>query len=289
MAKRISIQSSVKGVLNPRRWVEIVLTDKRDISHDTRLFQFELQKKRKKIGLPTGQHVLLAADAPGAGCVVRPYTPIFPSSPKEDNGILLFAIKIYQFGRMTQYLDALSKGAILHMKGPSGPILYLGNGTFVAHGTTVHATRISMIAGGTGITPMFQMAKAILDENSKENICIRLLFANKTPADILLRNELDGLAKNHKDHFSVWYTVSSLPGAQKTDNERDQVLATGKGQDWQYSVGSISTHMIQEHLFAPSESHYAIALVCGPPAMVAHACVPGLEEVGYTQDNLFEF
>ncbi len=57
----------------------------------------------------------------------------------------------------------------------------------------------------TGITPMLQIIKSILkDPNDKTKVS--LLFANQSEEDILLRSELELLAKRH-DNFSLWYTL----------------------------------------------------------------------------------
>ena len=46
-----------------------------------------------------------------------------------------------------------------------------------------------MVAGGTGITPVYQILNAVYEYHDKVNIS--LLFANKTSADILLKEELE--------------------------------------------------------------------------------------------------
>jgi NAD(P)H-flavin reductase len=61
-----------------------------------------------------------------------------------------------------------------------------------------------MIAGGTGITPMYQVIQAVL-KNSEDSTQLSLLYANVSPDDILLRDELDALAAAHPN-FKVWYT-----------------------------------------------------------------------------------
>ncbi|MCI26872.1 NADH-cytochrome b5 reductase 1, partial [Trifolium medium] len=43
-----------------------------------------------------------------------------------------------------------------------------------------------MLAGGSGITPMFQVARAIL-ENPSDKTKVHLIYANVTYEDILLK------------------------------------------------------------------------------------------------------
>ena len=57
-----------------------------------------------------------------------------------------------------------------------------------------------MIAGGTGITPMLQVIRAIL-KNPRDTTKLYLIFANQTEEDILLRQELESL---QSDRFHLW-------------------------------------------------------------------------------------
>jgi ferredoxin-NADP reductase len=72
--------------------------------------------------------------------------------------------------------------------------------------------RFAAIAGGTGITPIYQIIRAVLDkaEGGEDRTHVSLVYANQSTADILLREELDELAHKHADVFHVHYTVSSL-------------------------------------------------------------------------------
>lgn len=49
-----------------------------------------------------------------------------------------------------------------------------------------------MLAGGTGVTPMYQVANAIL-KNPADKTKITLLFANVSADDILIEEELTNL------------------------------------------------------------------------------------------------
>lgn len=58
---------------------------------------------------------------------------------------------------MSQYLESLAIGDSIEVKGPLGHVHYLGRGRYTLDGDAHTATHISMIAGGTGITPMYQV------------------------------------------------------------------------------------------------------------------------------------
>lgn len=65
-----------------------------------------------------------------------------------------------------------------------------------------------MIAGGSGITPMLQIIQAI-HKDLEDTTEVYLLYANNTENDILMRGQLDALAKQDAKRVHVWYTVTS--------------------------------------------------------------------------------
>jgi len=272
----IKLIPATERALNPRRWVQMELVAKEDISPDTRRFHFQIPDKSKKVGMPVGQHVLVGADI-HEQFVMRPYSPTKPVTIGEDKGILELVVKIYfpsvhpmfpHGGLMSQYLDGLKIGDTVKIKGPTGHVLYHGKGNFTINGNSMKVKRISMVAGGTGITPMYQLISSIVQDPG-DKTQISLIFSNKTEEDILLRKELDEFAKQYKN-FKLWHTISRKAP-----------------EGWKYSVGRVNVHMFKEHLFPPS--YDSVVFLCGPPAMVEHGCVENLERLGYTEDDMIEF
>jgi len=256
------------------------LVEKEEISHDTRRFRFALPSVDHVLGLPIGQHIYLNAKVDGS-LVIRPYTPI--SSDDDDEGYFDLVIKVYfkgvhpkfpDGGKMSQHLNNLRIGDTIDIRGPSGRFIYLGKGRFSIKPdnkspAVVHKVKkVGMIAGGTGITPMFQLIKHVLKDPT-DKMELFLLFANQTEDDILLRKELEALASANGDKFKLWYTVDRPT------------------KDWQYSSGFISTEMISEHLPPPSEEGFI--LMCGPPPMIKLACIPNLDTLGYNPALRFAY
>ncbi|PAV63136.1 hypothetical protein WR25_12393 [Diploscapter pachys] len=255
------------------------LMEKKIVSHDTRKFRFKLPSPQHVLGLPIGQHIYLSAMINGK-LVVRPYTPI---SSDDDQGYVELMIKVYfrdtnpkfpEGGKMTQHLESLQIGDTIDFRGPSGLITYNGHGHFgvkpdkKSPHKPMHFKKLSMIAGGSGITPMLQIISAIL-KNPEDKTKMKLLYANQTEADILLREELDELAQKHSDRFNVWYTI---------DRPFD---------GWKYSSGFINDNMIKDTLHDPSSDH--CVLMCGPPPMINFACTPNLDKLAYDPANRLTF
>ena len=171
--------------------------------------------------------------------MARPYTP---TTPGTQRGSFELVIKAYPQGIVSPYLHSLTVGDSIHVKGPFQKLLYTPN----------MKKRIGMIAGGTGITPMMQLLRTILN-NKQDHTQVDLLFANRAEEDILLREQLDDMAKNHP-HFRVHYVLSDVPS-----------LPT-EGRPWNGLKGRIEKDMISRLLPPPSPD--TLIYVCGPPGMM---------------------
>ncbi|CAH2278380.1 NADH-cytochrome b5 reductase 3 [Pelobates cultripes] len=254
------------------------LISREEISHDTRRFRFALPSPEHVLGLPIGQHIYLSARIDG-NLVVRPYTPV---SSDDDKGYVDLVVKIYfkgihpkfpEGGKMSQYLESLRINETIDFRGPSGLLVYKGKGTFEIRpdkkSTPVkkNVKHLGLIAGGTGITPMLQLVRAITKDKDDKTTCY-LLFANQTEKDILLRDELEEIRVNHP-RFKLWYTLDRAP------------------EDWDYSQGFVNEDMIKAFIPAPSDD--VLILMCGPPPMIQYAINPSLDKLGYPQDQRFAY
>lgn len=261
--------------LDPKRWQKLELVEKIVVSHDTRIFRFGLQSHDLRLGLPTGMHILLRAKVNGS-FVMRPYTPMTDDATL---GHVDFLVKVYfagvhpQFpdgGKLSQHLESMKLGDFIEVKGPIGEFIYSSHGNFTWHNKPRTCERISLISGGTGLTPCYQIINAVLRQT--DNVKLTLLYANRSPADILARETLEKLASEHPDQFKLHYTVDKL-------SEGDV--------DWKHNVGFITKDMLEACIFSPGSG--SIVAMCGPPIMIEKACIPNLKELGFADENLFCF
>merc|ERR1719373_406836 len=125
-----------KTLIDPNTKYALKLIEKIELSRDTRLFRFALPSQEHCLGLPIGQHIYLSARINGS-LVVRPYTP---TTSDEDLGHMDLVVKMYpanthpkfpEGGKMTQYLESLSVGDTIDVRGPSGLLVYNGKGQFL--------------------------------------------------------------------------------------------------------------------------------------------------------------
>ncbi|KAK4493367.1 hypothetical protein RD792_017737 [Penstemon davidsonii] len=264
--KEISPTTIRNVALVPREKVPCKLIAKTSLSPDVRLFRYALPNEDMVLGLPVGKHIFICATIDEKLCM-RAYTP---SSSVDTVGYFELVVKIYfkgvhprfpNGGLMTQHLDSMELGSYVDVKGPLGHIEYKGKGHFTVHGKPKFAKKLAMIAGGSGITPIYQVMQAILKDPEDETE-MYVVYANRTEDDILLRDELDGWAETYPNRVKVWYVV------QESVKE-----------DWKFSVGFVTESVLREHI--PTSSGDTLALACGPPPMLQFAVNPNLEKMGY--------
>eukprot|EP01116_Phalansterium_solitarium_P020281 TRINITY_DN591_c0_g1_i1.p2 TRINITY_DN591_c0_g1~~TRINITY_DN591_c0_g1_i1.p2 ORF type:complete len:277 (+),score=114.31 TRINITY_DN591_c0_g1_i1:74-904(+) len=242
-----------RSVLDPEEWRWFKLQERKDISHNTRLFRFALPKATDVLGLPIGQHLSFRAKDEAGQVFQRSYTP---TTSDDELGYFDLVVKVYELGKMSQHLDRMKIGDSIEVRGPKGKFVYQPNMKF----------SLGMLAGGTGITPMLQVIRAI-HKNPQDKTSVSLIFANVSSDDILLKAELDAIAASDK-RFKVYYVLNNPP------------------QGWTGGVGFVSQAMIEQHLPAPNAD--TSILMCGPP-MMCKAMSTHLAAIGYTAEMSFTF
>lgn len=241
--------AKVRTALSTTEWRRFPLIKKEQISPNTALYRFALQTPETILGLPIGQHISVRAEIDGKR-VTRSYTP---TSSDDDKGHFDLVVKTYPTGNISRVLGELKIGDEIEVQGPKGQFKYSSN----------LCRSIGMIAGGTGITPMLQIIKAVL-KNPSDKTQLNLIFANVNEDDILLKKDLDELAAKH-DNFNVYYVLNNPP------------------KNWSGGVGFVSRQMIEEHCPAPADD--IKILLCGPPPMIKAMC-DHIEKIGYQKPNI---
>ncbi|KAI9769029.1 MAG: NADH-cytochrome b5 reductase [Geoglossum umbratile] len=246
----------VRKVLNPNEFQNFELKEKTIISHNVAIYRFALPRATDILGLPIGQHISISALLPMSEKeIVRSYTPI---SSDENAGYFDLLIKSYPTGNISKHMATLRIGQTIKVKGPKGAMVYRPG--LVRH--------FGMIAGGSGITPVLQIIRAIVRgrprNGGNDTTEVDLIFANVNVEDILLKDDLDQLAKEDPG-FRVYYVLNNPP------------------EQWNGGVGFVTPEMIKAHLPAPATD--IKILVCGPPPMTS-AMKKATESLGYTKARL---
>ncbi len=202
--------------------------------------------------------------------VARPYTPTTLGDVK---GHFDLVVKGYPAGKVSKALVEKRVGDEVLVKGPIHKFDYHPN----------QFRRVGLVAGGTGITPMFQLLQEMV-WSADEHAHISLVYANRTEQDILLRDELEAIkaaAEKAGKRVDIHYVVEAA------------------GPSWTGSKGFISPAVIAKHLPPPSPG--TKIFVCGPPPMMeaisgskakdySQGELKGLlARAGFTKDQVFKF
>lgn len=256
--------------LQPRVWTQAVLCGKTIVSWDTKIFTFRLEHPQQALGLPVGQHLMVRLRDPVTrDAIIRSYTPI---SEVTETGTLEMLVKVYfdskgvKGGRMSQAMDALPIGHSIDFKGPIGRFEYLGRGNCVINGIPKNVGNFVMICGGSGITPIYQVFRAVMRDAEDTTRCV-VLDGNRLFEDILCKEDLDLLATGNEQKCKLLYTLTKAP------------------DDWKGLRGRISGALIQEHCTSSPDT---LVLICGPEAMEKSMHAALLEQ-GWRDDQLLFF
>ena len=313
-------------------WAEFTLTERRAITRDTFFFRFAPAGAASAGNagvVPPGQHVWLRAFVG----LQRQYTPLAapattPRGGAQQQRTLDFAIKVYRaesgeadFGRMSQHLAQLPVGSTIEVSAAAGRLRYVGDGGALAIAPRaggrdalrrVRAQHWAMVAGGTGITPMVALLRALFADPHESGVKVRLVFASRSEESILLRDELEALAASHPtrlqlhlvlSHPPVGWTkgmavdggapppppsesLSCLAGCLTPPAAASSSSALLPVQRWS---GHLNAALLRAALPPPSAPGGALALICGPDGMVESGCLPHLRAAGWEEDQLFVF
>ncbi|KAB5572345.1 hypothetical protein GE09DRAFT_664745 [Coniochaeta sp. 2T2.1] len=259
--------------LQSKAWSKAILTEKKRVSSDTKIFSFKLDHEAQLVGLPVGQHLMLRLRDPASReALIRAYTPI---SEGTERGVLHVLVKIYydtpdrKGGRMTQALDSIPVGHFVEFKGPVGKFEYLGRGRCSIGGRERRVNKFVMVCAGSGITPIYQVLRAVVKDEGDETKCL-VLDGNRVEEDILCKEELDGLARANGAKCEVVYTL------------------TRPGEGWKGLRGRMDRALFESRVGAPPKDGDALVLVCGPETM-ENSVLEIFKGMGWREEDLLFF
>ena len=257
--------------LNGRLWRKAQLYSKTAVSWDTRVFRFKLDCDKQKLGLPTGKHLMMRLrDAKTQEPIIRAYTPI--SEPSEE-GYMDVLVKVYfdskerRGGRMSQAMDNMPIGQFMDFKGPIGKFEYIGHGRCDVNGKERVVRTFYMICGGSGITPIYQVFRAVMQEKDDTTKCV-ILNSNRLFEDILCKKELDAYAAGNDHKSQVFRTL------------------TEPADDWTGLRGRIAAPLLER--LCTREEGKSMALICGPEPL-EKSVHKALKEQGWPDDDILVF
>jgi len=184
------------------------------------------------------------------------------SSPHVDVSLAV-SVKRVPGGLVSNYLyDRIRPGDVLETLEPMG--------TFTPKLDPQNRRTIVLIGAGSGITPLFSMAKSAL--HAEPNSRVWLIYGNRNQESIIYKAHLDAMAQAHgPSRFSVTHVLSQP--------------ASG----WTGLDGRLNQHTLTSLLedLPTQERQHVSAYLCGPDGMMAEAR-SALSLVGVSPERVFK-
>jgi len=220
---------------------------------------------RRPLDIKVGQHLIMrcSTDENQNTILTRAYTPI--TDMKSSNvGQFEVLIKLYKNGKMSKCIQNLKKNDIVEWRGPCGNFNYVPNSY----------RHLLMFCAGTGIAPMYPIAKSIV-ENDSDDTYVHLLYACKGFEDILLRNEVQQLALYW--NFSAEIFLSRVESATENGARYGECIRKGK----------IDKGVVTEHL-AGKTLQQVFILICGTKSFNKDM-IKYVKQVGVPDESIYMF
>jgi len=265
------------------QWMKLKLIRKAEYNDNTRLFTFGTPMKQP-LGLPVCSSLRIRGGygAESDEKAVRPYTPIF----QNNKGEFTLLMKIYPGGKVSEWMDSLEIGSKVQFAHREAD-LKLSYPFSDSGSKQIRRSSITMLAVGTGITPMYQAMEAIMD-NEDDFTEVVLLYGNHSVEDILLKDELEDMVERSEGRFKVVHIV----GSRNTESI----------EGWDGEVGWVDQERIMKYAFPSKE--VTKVFVCGIDALYETMCGPRkvngvpdytvkkgtvLYDLGYTDGQVYKF
>ena len=123
-----------------------------------------------------------------------------------------------------------------------------------------------MICGGSGITPIFQVFRAVMRDKGDPTTCT-VLNGNRLIEDILCKEDLDDLLQGNENRGEVIHILSKASAS------------------WSCVKGRINGALVQKHCLPHKDT---MALICGPEAL-EKSVHQALKEQGWADEQILFF
>nr|CCC91395.1 putative NADH-cytochrome b5 reductase [Trypanosoma congolense IL3000] len=256
------------GAFSQSAYRQYKLISVKDETPDTKLFTFRLPEEEMELNFTTPSCITLRFVDDDRNEVVRPYTPLNLESDKGSFDIL---VKAYPNSKMGSHLHNMKVGNSIDVQGPWRTM-------DIKPGQYEH---VGMLAGGTGVTPMYQVAQNFLAKPSNTTK-FSLVCCNRSKHDMLLVDRIGRLVKENPGRFDVSHILVSAPWY------------------WRGYKGYLTKEIIERTMPNPNNASNAMLLVSGPPGFMKAVCgekkgrsqgpLEGyLKEMGYTESMVYKF
>ncbi|TQV70931.1 2Fe-2S iron-sulfur cluster binding domain-containing protein [Aliikangiella marina] len=226
------------------------VSDIKPLTDDSVLIEFELPHEQS-LDFNAGQYITLSKWLNG-----EQHTRCYSLCVRPPANLLQIAVRKQQQGVFSEFLNSqLAIGDQLIVKGPFGEFKYPP-----AHRQATE--QLTLIAGGSGITPIISILTAALTQSA--SVKIHLIYTCRNAQQIMFIDDLEALQSAHSDRFTVSLIITEkgLGGSRLTSDRLNQLidLKANRGCHDFYICGpqglnQIATKVLIDRDVAPKNIH----------------------------------
>jgi ring-1,2-phenylacetyl-CoA epoxidase subunit PaaE len=218
----------------------LTIVDKRIETSDAVTLVFK-QPGLKKIAYLSGQFLTLIFKINGRR-YSRAYS--FSSAPGIDK-FLEVTVKRVSSGLVSNHIcDIVAVGDVVEVLPPMGD--------FVIPNEVAYTNYPIVLWGvGSGITPLFSIAKHILHSGAAEQQVI-LVYGNRTTDSVIFKDQIEALQVEYPNRFQVWNFLTQIGITE----QRAQLIK-----------GRIEPHLVLEALSGSCTPSDTLHYICGPSGL----------------------
>jgi ring-1,2-phenylacetyl-CoA epoxidase subunit PaaE len=200
-----------------------------------------------------GQYITLELTI-GGEKVRRAYS--MSSAPHENE--LTVTVKMVKNGKMSSYINTkLTEGSVVDVLPPQG--------RFTTPLAVSDRRDFYLLGGGSGITPLFSIAKAVLENEPKS--VVHLLYGNYDEDSIIFKAQLDALVRRYEGQIVVEHLLSN-PKTEKASGGMFSFMKKAT-TNWTGLTGIPDTKTIEKWLDRnPAATKNSVFFTCGPLPMM---------------------
>lgn len=218
----------------PRGHVRQLILSARDVRQETpRTRVITLDVSTSPFAFSAGQAVLAGL---ASASIRRPYSIACAPTQMRATGSIELLVQIDDHEAPDPHLERVERGTAVAIEGPFGDFVLPA---------ALPASRLLLVAGGTGIAPLRAMLWQALDEHLVVDISV--VYSARSAAEFAYLQELERLANDGRIRLSLMVTRED-------------------GTVWSGARGRVDAARLTSALANPD----TLCIVCGPPPLVVH-------------------
>jgi ferredoxin-NADP reductase len=202
-----------------------------------------------------------------------------------NSGFFDLAVKVYPQGLVSSALGMVKEDSVIEVCGPRGGFKY-NHGVAIWGGRPRVASALCLAGGGSGVTPLLQIAKCIADDKSDTTPLYLAVSHSTVGSSMLTRDFVNLVLQFDNMHLAVFTSQGAAPSVDTETGDTGSTTRI-KHDRVHYFDGQRISEASLRSFFPPPEAKTVVAW-CGPPGFNQHMDET-MRDLYFVAENCFEF